>query len=224
MRIVAVTVAWALAAAGCMQKEMTSTWYLDPDLSVLWSVLERDVRSGSDTTGDRQREEGQFSSDVRQQNHPVSRGIRQLGPSSVRVRLLRDKVPFTVLTDATFPSLKVLGERLLGRLGLPGYSSVGVTNDGYEWTLSIDPHSVVHEDSLDEDLAELFGAETIRIALGEGTFVPADGVELSADRRIAIFPITEWLENLDKNTSESPTVFTLRWTTRPTGETEAMKQ
>ena len=99
-----------------------------PDLSVLWSVLERDVRSDSQTAGERERDEDLFSSDVRQQNQPVARGIRQLGPSNVRVRLLRDKVPFTVLTDASFPSLKVLGERLLGRLGLQGYSSVEATS------------------------------------------------------------------------------------------------
>ena len=72
--------ALALFTSGCMRKEITATWYLDSDLSVVWSVLERDVRSGSDSIDDRQREEGLFSSEARQQNQPVARGLRQLGP------------------------------------------------------------------------------------------------------------------------------------------------
>lgn len=204
----------ALLTWGCMRKEISTTWYLDSDLSVVWSVLERDVRSDSDSADERQRDEGQFSSEARQQNQPVARGLRQLGPSHVRGRMLRDRVPFTVVTDATFPSLKVLGERLLGRLGLQGYSSVTATMDGYEWTWSIDPHSSIIEDGVDEDFSALFESEVIKIALSEGQFVPTEGAQLSEDRRIATFPISELLEGLDKRTGDAPTVFVLRWTDR----------
>lgn len=204
----------ALCTAGCLRKEMTTTWYLDSDLTVVWSVLERDVRSDSDSPDGRKRVEDEYASEVRQQNQPVARGLRQLGPSSVRVRMLRDKVPFTVATDATFPSLKVLGERLLGRLGLQGYSSVVATKDGYEWTLSIDPHSVMNEDGVDEDFGALFDSEVIKVALNDGQFVETNQVELSDDRRIASFPIRDLLDGLEKNTGETPTVFVLRWTDR----------
>jgi hypothetical protein len=214
MRKPLIVIALTLAASGCMRKEMTNTWYLDADLSVVWSVLERDVRSGSDSFDERQRDEGQYSSEARQQNQPVARGLRELGPSSVRVRMLRDKAPFTVATDATFPSLKVLGERLLGRLGLQGYSAVVATKDGYEWTWSIDPKSVMNEDDVDEDFSALFESEVIKIALSEGEFVETDRVELSDDRRIASFPINELLEGLEKHTGDAPTVFTLRWKDR----------
>ena len=206
--------ALALFTSGCMRKEISATWYLDSDLSVVWSVLERDVRSGSDSVDDRQREEDLFSSEARQQNQPVARGLRQLGPSSVRGRLLRDKAPFTVVTEATFPSLKVLGERLLGRLGLQGYSSVAATTDGYEWSWSIDPNSRVQGDGIDDDFSALFESEVIRIALAEGQFHATEGVQLSEDRRIATFPISELLEGLERASGDKSTVFVLRWTDR----------
>jgi len=214
MRKALVVILLALAAGGCLRKEMTNTWYLDSDLSVMWSVLERDVRSGSDSIDERQRDEGQYSSDARQQNQPVARGLRQLGPSSLRVRMLRDRAPFTVTTDATFPSLKVLGERLLGRLGLQGYSAVAATKDGWEWTWSVDPKSVVNDGNIDEDFTALFESEVIKIALSEGEFVETNRVELSDDRRIASFPIRELMDGLEKHVGDAPTVFILRWKDR----------
>lgn len=206
----------ALCTAGCLRKEMTTTWYLDSDLTVVWAVLERDVRSDSDSLEERQRDEGLYVSEARQQNHPVARALKQLGPSSVRVRVVRDKVPFTVSTEATFASLKVLGERLLGHLGLQGYSAVTATTDGYEWTWSIDPNSMVNEDNLDEDFSALFESEVIRIALNEGRFVETARVELSEDKRMASFPVRALLDGLEKHTGETPTVFVLRWKDRTT--------
>ena len=203
-----------LGASGCLRKDMTHTWYLDSGLTVMWSVLERDVRSDGGSLDERQRDEGQFASEARQQNQPIARGLRQLGPSSVRVRMVRETAPFIVATDASFPSLKVLGERLLGRLGLQGYSSVIATKDGYEWTLSVDPKQVVNDDSLDEDFTSLFETEVIRIALTEGEFVETDQVELSEDRRFASFPIRELLDGLEKHTGDAPSTVVLRWTDR----------
>ena len=168
MRRSLVVLVLALGASGCLRKEMTHTWYLDADLSVMWSVLERDVRSDSGSLDERQRDEGQFASEARQQNQPIARGLRQLGPSSVRVRMVREKAPFTVATDASFVSLKVLGERLLGRLGVQGYSSVMATLEGYEWTFSVDPKQVINEDNLDEDFTALFETEVIKDRPGRG--------------------------------------------------------
>jgi hypothetical protein len=199
-----------LSASGCLRKEMTHTWYLDRDLSVVWSVLERDVRSDG-SFDERERDEGQFASEARQQNQPIARGLRQLGPSSVRVRMVREKAPFTVATDASFPSLKVLGERLLGRLGLHGYSSVIATKDGYEWTLSVDPKQAINDENLDEDFTALFETEVIKIALAEGEFVETDRVELSEDRRFATFPVRELIDGLEKHMDDTPSTFVVRW-------------
>jgi hypothetical protein len=214
MRRYLFVIALAVVTAGCLRKEMTHTWYLDPDLTVVWTVLERDVRSDSGSAEERQQDEGQFASEARQHNQPVARGLRQLGPSSLRVRLIREKVPFTVASDATFPSLKVLGERLLGRLGLQGYSEVVATKDGYEWTWSVDSRQVVDDERVDEDFSTLFETEVIKIALSEGEFIEAEGVQLSEDRRMASFPVRELIEGLGKHTGDVPSVFTLRWKER----------
>jgi hypothetical protein len=206
--------ALAVTTAGCLKKEMTSTWYLESDLSVVWSVLERDVRSTEKSADDRRRAEAEFVSEARQHNQPVARGLRQLNPTSLRTTLLRDKPPFTVDTGATFPNLRLLGERILGRLGLTGYSSVDLTPDGYQWTLSIDPHSTIFEDGIDDDLTALFEMEVIQIALAQGEFLETNRVQLSDDRRIATFPIGELLNGLDKKQNDEPTVFSLRWKDR----------
>lgn len=193
---------------------MTSTWYVESDLSVVWSVLERDVRSDEKSADERRRAEQEFVAEARQQNHPVARGLRQFTPTHVRATLIRDKPPFSVDTDATFPSLRVLGERILGRLGLTGYSSVEPTADGYQWTWSIDPHARVLEDAVDEDLTALLEPEVIQIALARGEFIETDGVRLSDDRRFATFPIADVVGGLDKKQNDLPTVFTLRWKDR----------
>lgn len=206
--------ALAITAFGCIRKEISSTWYIEPDLSVVWSVLERDVRSSEDNADDRRRAEAEFIGEARQHNQPVARGLRQFNPTSLRSTVLRDKAPFTVGTDAAFPSLKILGERILGRLGLTGYSAVELTPGGYQWTWSIDPHAKILDDAADEDLLALFETEVIQMALSRGEFSETNGIHLSDDRRIATFPIGEILNSLEKKESDEPTVFTVRWTDR----------
>lgn len=210
----AVAAALAVSTAGCLKKEITSTWYLESDLSVVWSVLERDVRSAEKSADDRRRAEAEFVAEARQHNQPVARGLRQLNPTNLRTTVLRDRPPFTVDTDATFPSLKILGERILGRLGLTGYSAVDLTPDGYQWTWSIDPHSKILEDAVDEDLTALFETEVIQIALARGEFSDTNGIQVSDDRRIATFPIGDLLNSLDQKENDEPTVFTVRWKDR----------
>jgi hypothetical protein len=215
-RLVSVTLV-ALSAfvlSGCLRKEMTSTWYIESDLSVVWTVLERDVRSTEDAPDDRRRAEADFIAEARQHTHPVARGLRQLNPTSVRSTVLRDRPPFSVDTDAVFPSLRVLGERILGRLGLTGYSSVERKGEGYEWTWSIDPHTKIVEDSLDEDLTSVFATDGIQLALAQGVFLEGGGIKLSDDHRIATFPINDILESLEGRRGDEPTVFIVRWKDR----------
>jgi hypothetical protein len=204
----------AVAISGCLQKDMTSTWYIESDLSVVWSVLERDVRSTEDAADDRRRAEADFIAEARQHAHPVARGLRQFNPTSVRSTVLRDRAPFSVDTDALFPSLKVLGERILGRLGLTGYSSVERKGETYEWTWSIDPHAQVVEDTLDDDLTSVFATDGIQLALAQGVFLETDGIKLSDDHRIARFPINDILESLEGKRGDEPTVFVVRWKDR----------
>lgn len=118
-----------------------------------------------------------------------------------------------MVTDATFPSLQALGERVLTRFGLRGTSFVEFTQDGFEWTWSIDEDTHVGEDTVDEDLAALFVESSIRIALAEGRFLRSSGGNLSDDRRIATFPIGDLLDDHGKRPGEK-TTFVLSWTSR----------
>jgi hypothetical protein len=209
-----VCLAVALTATGCLRKDVTSTWYVERDLSVVWSVLEHDVRSDDSEAEQRQRDEAEFVAEARQHNQPVARGLRQLNPTKVQTTLLRDKPPFTAETVATFQDLRVLGERILGRFGLTGYSSVEPTSNGHQWTWSIDPEARVVEDGLDDDLMALFGSDVVRVALAHGEFLETPGVELSEDHRIATFPLRDILDGLDTKTGDRPTTFVLRWKDR----------
>lgn len=208
-----VVIGAALVAGGCLKKDIVSTWYVEADRRVVWTVEERDVRSDSDTPDERDRDEDDYLSDVRERNHPVARGLRQFTPTGVTSRLLRERPPFNVVTEATFPSLQVLGERILTRFGVRGRSFVEFTRDGFEWTWSIDEGTRVDEDLIDDDLTALFEASTIRIALAEGRFVSSSRGNLSEDRRIATFPVADLLDDHGKKTGEE-TTFVLRWSSR----------
>lgn len=206
-------VATALVASACLQKEIVSTWYVETDRRVVWTVEERDVRSGNDAPDERDRDEDDYLSDVRERNHPVARGLRQFTPTGVTSRLLRERPPFNVVTEATFPSLQVLGERILTRFGVRGRSFVEFTRDGFEWTWSIDEDTRVDEDLIDEDLTALFEASSIRVALAEGRFTSASHGNLSEDRRIATFPVADLLDDHGRKAGDQ-TTFVLRWSSR----------
>src|SRR5580765_5872383 len=47
----------SLPAGGCLQKEVTATWYLGSDASLTWQAVEKGVRAESETLSDRQQEE-----------------------------------------------------------------------------------------------------------------------------------------------------------------------
>src|ERR1017187_8896443 len=106
--------------AGCLIKDTTETWYLDPGGTVAWSVTEADVRSDAQSVTDRQNEETIYITAVRAQSHPMAKGLTALGPIDVRTRILRGTVPFTVVTDARFASIAALGQVLIQRCGLTG--------------------------------------------------------------------------------------------------------
>lgn len=86
-------IAAALSAGACLQGEVVSTWYIEADRRVVWTVEERDVRSDSDGPDERDRDEDEYISDVRQTNHPVARGLRQFTPTQVTSKVLRDRPP-----------------------------------------------------------------------------------------------------------------------------------
>lgn len=191
---------------------MTSTWFIEADRRIVWTVEEQDVRADDESPDERDRLEDEFVGLVRQTNHPVARALRQLTPSQVTAKATRERPPFHVVTDATFPSLAQLGERLLGRFGVRGRSIVEFTRDGFEWTWSIDAGATFDEDQLDEDFAALFENPVIRIGLAQGHFLSTTGGSFSEDKRFATFPVVDLLERHKEG--DKDTVFVLAWSAR----------
>ena len=200
-----------VAAAGCLNKEVTETWYLEADGAVTWTVIEKDVRSDAQAAGDRQDEETNYIGAVRVQDHPIFRGLRQLGPVELRTRILRATVPFTVTTEAKFANLADLGRHVIERSGLGGTSVVERTTDGYEWTLTMrDPHAVGESARTNDDLNELFnGMEHLTIMLAEGRFLTAQGFSLSSDHRNATLAGDD--DRWEASDDNGPVVLKLRW-------------
>jgi hypothetical protein len=206
-------VALAVLSSSCLRKEIKATWYIESDRRVVWSIAERDVRSDAESALERDAKEDDFIAAVRGNDHPVARGLRQFTPAQLTSRILRDRPPFSVVTDASFSSLAVLGERVIARFGLRGSSVVQFTSDGIEWIWTLDADTRVDEDSLDDDLMAAFEAQVIHLALAQGRFFESPGVTLSEDNRFATFPINDLLDRHGKREGE-PTTFVVRWTDR----------
>ena len=53
-------VALAITAGGCLQRDITETWYVDGNGAVTWVVSEQNVRSDSKAVLDRRTEESEY--------------------------------------------------------------------------------------------------------------------------------------------------------------------
>ena len=106
------------------------------------------------------------------------------------------------MTEARFPSIELLGRRLIERFGWSG-SSVVVRSDGATtWTMTLrDPHTAGDSDHLDDDLMAIAGdLDQLRVVLTAGRFQDAAGFTISADARVAVIA---WP---DGTNAERPTV------------------
>ena len=105
----------ALVLAACVLKTTRHTVYLEPDGSVVWTVLEEDVHSDARTAVDRRKEECDWLAAVHAGEHGVARGLALLGGDPVS-RVLRSERPFVVWTEARFDSFEELATRLVSDL------------------------------------------------------------------------------------------------------------
>jgi hypothetical protein len=179
----------ALTASGCLLKDRTDTWYLEPNGVVTWSVLEKDVRSDANAAADRQKEESTYMTDVRNQVHPIASGFRALGASEIRTKILRGSIPYSVVTEARFASIEAMGQALIVRTGLSGSSILERDAVGAVWTLTMrDPHAPDTPDQNDQDTGALVeGLAGLKVTLTDGRFVAAgsQGFDISSDGRVA---------------------------------------
>jgi len=195
-RALGIIAAAGFLTAGCLQKDMTETWYVQPEGGVNWVVQESDVRSDAQAASDRQQEEGSYLAAVQAQDHPVARAFRELGLADVRTRLLRSAVPFVVVTDAKAGRIDELGQRLIVRLGLEGTSVLVRQGDSWQWTMTMrDPHAPNAPSPSDDMQALIDGMSDLKVVLVSGRFEEAAGFRIGSDRRVAT------MEDIDKQAS-----------------------
>jgi hypothetical protein len=196
-----------LASAGCLQKEVGQVWYLDPGGEVTWMVTEQAVRSDAQAPLDRENEETQYWTAVEREDHPMARGFRLLEPLRVRTWAIRRESPFTVITEARFESIELLGRRLIQRMGWSGTSRLARDPGATEWTLTLrDPHTAAETDRASDDLMALVGdLDRLRVVLSAGRFQEAAGFTISPDGRVATIAPGE------PEANQSALILRLKW-------------
>ena len=112
-------VATAALCSGCLQKEVAQTIYISPS-GVVWSVIERDVRSDRATPADRTLEERDYVLGVDTETHGVAQALRQLGALSVATTWLRRERPYSVMTEARFADVRQVAVAILRDAGAQG--------------------------------------------------------------------------------------------------------
>jgi len=208
----AAVVAALTMTAGCLVKDTTQTWYLRPDGSVTWTVVESNVRSDARAAADRASEETTYWASVKSETHEVAEVFRLLGGTNLGTRIVRAEVPYTVVTDARFAGIADLGQRLIVTMGLAGSSVLVRDAEACQWTMTIrDPHAA--DNRIDPETAITSLAESLaslKIVLVSGRFESAEGFVLASDHRVATFD-----EKATNPGGENPTVvLRLRWVDR----------
>jgi hypothetical protein len=211
-RLIPAIVAAVALSSGCLQKDVTETWYLGSNGAVAWVVTESDVRSDAQAPADRQNEEQSYRLAFERQDHPVARGFRVLGFQNVQTVVLRGEVPFTVRTQAQGMTIDALGLRILQRAGLAGVSTLERDGDAWVWRFTArDPHAQDVTTSIDDDVAALLNdLDALKVVLIEGRFESAAGFTLSGDKRVASL-IEPDNHREPEGADESVVTLRLRW-------------
>jgi hypothetical protein len=175
----------AVACSGCLQKDVRQTVYLGPS-GVVWSVIEKDVRSDEKKLADRIREEEEYVLAASAGHHGVAKAFCTLGAQSVKTTWLRRERPYTVMTEARFADLRQLTTAILRDAGAQGDVTLG--RDGcrtrFGVRVNLEQAAESTEDSPLDALLE--DVETYRFVLTEGRFISADGFEILDEGTIAV--------------------------------------
>lgn len=181
MRVIA-TVCGLVAAAlcgGCLQEDVTQSIYLTPG-GVVWSVIERDVRSDTKEPAGRIREESEYFLAAGAGNHPVAQALRRLGARQVTTTWLRRERPYSVMTEGTFGDLRQLATAIVRDAGAQGEAAL--VHDGcvtrFSVRMDLNTATDPADRAADALIAEL---DSYRIVLTEGRFVSADGFRIVDD-------------------------------------------
>jgi len=182
---VLVPVVMAAACSGCLQREVTHTFYLSPS-GVVWSVIERDVRSDERQPADRFREEHDYVLAAGAGAHPIAEALQRLGARSVATTWLRRDRPYSVMTEGTFAGARELVLAILRDAQAQGDATLAVDGCQTNLAIHVDIASAPESRSdraLDELFTDLFA---YRFVLTEGRFVSADGFLIEGDGAVAV--------------------------------------
>lgn len=174
-----------LPAVGCIREEVTQTLYLSPS-GVVWSVLEKDVRSDENDPAKRISEEQNFFLAANAGAHGVAKAMQELGAQSVKTTWLRRERPYSVMTEGRFSDIRQLATAILRDAEAQGDVSLERTGCQTRFSVRVDLRSSP-ESPKDGALGELMtDLKTYRIVLTEGRFISADGFEISDEGMVAV--------------------------------------
>jgi hypothetical protein len=181
----------ACLSTGCLVKDTSATLCLEPDGAVTWTVLEKNIHATGDTPADRQHEEDEFMSLVAADKHPKAVAFRTLGGLNVRTDVVSSHWPFAVLTEARFPDVAQIFQKLFDRIPeLNGRSTLERDGNRTTWRITIeyDADAAQSESKEDETAGVLFDYFDDRqpvCVMRHGQFVDAVGFDITDDGRVA---------------------------------------
>lgn len=166
------------ATSGCLRKETIHTLYLSPDGEVEWQVDESGVRSDAEGDAGRWEEERGYILPALIGGHPVALGLQALRPDiPVRTVVLREDVPFHVVTTARFTRVDRAFERLFTSCGLEASVTLNVEGEVTRLRMRFDFRKAA-ELRETPALALLEELGDFRFVLTEGRFIAGGGFDV----------------------------------------------
>ena len=182
-----------LCSPACLQQQTGHTLYLSPDGAVTWTTIERDIRSDARDPAERAREEQEFLNQLSAGEHPMLVALRSLDPSNSRVRFVRRKRPYFVLTEARFDRADRMLQKLLDEVRIPGTANLTRTADQTTLSIAFEVPGQESESSEESPIPPLADFdEPYRLVLTAGRFASATGFTLESDETVAALD-EEWM-------------------------------
>ena len=220
-----------IPSLACFEIQGEHTLYLAPDGTIVWIVLEDEIRFYATTRDARRQQHDEFLDRVTANEHPAALSLEALYPASIRARVLREDTPPAILTEAHFPGIDRLYQNLFGlyRVVSSVQLKVGERHAHLEILFWVDEEEEEEESDADEPDAageegegprdEFLLAPLLecRIVLTEGRFVAAEGFEI-VDLGQAAKPLP--LETEEAQANNTPVRLSLTWTLGDDGQDE----
>jgi hypothetical protein len=205
-----------LLAAACMMTESEHTFYLDPDGSVTWMVVDSNVRS--DEEGQKGLdEELAFLDSVDSGEHDTAVMMDECAPLRIDTRLVRDERPYMVVTSGRFGNVADLFQCLFDADDADALVELIRLDGHYRLTINVD---VALEDDVEASETEAkvttnhvdpLPADVVSFFLTEGEFVEAEGFVIDEESRSAR-PIEFDEKQLEEIVRKGTLVYSLTWT------------